>query len=260
MSESTEVGSPVRRGRPVRRGQQPEIVQRTQGQQPERVEQAQRQGERRQPAWPLERVPPPRCAQHPAALRPHALHDLRRGRGPAALHYPPQDLVVVSGLPGSGKSTLMRRCVRGASIDSQQVREEYAARLPGWLPYAVYRPLVRLAHYRRLRRALLAGGPLAVHDCGAVPWVRLWLARSAARQGRRLHLVLLEASAAEARAGQLTRGQSVSAYAFARHCRAARRLRQRLAGSGAPPRGCASVVVLDRVAARGLGEIAFRAA
>ncbi|WUN30191.1 ATP-binding protein [Kitasatospora sp. NBC_00315] len=209
---------------------------------------------------PPARVPPPRSAPGPAPLRPRALHDLRHGRGPVALHYPPRDLVVVSGLPGSGKSTLLRSCVRVDVIDSQQVREEYAQRLPAWLPYAVYRPLVRLAHYHRLRRALLAGGPLAVHDCGALPWVRFWLARSAARQGRRLHLVLLDATSAEARAGQLARGQSVSAYAFARHCRAARRLRLRLAGTGAPPAGCASVVVLDRAAARGLREIVFAAA
>ncbi len=206
------------------------------------------------------RVPAPRSAPAASVLRPRVLHDLRRSRGPVALHYPSQDLLVVSGLPGSGKSTLLRRCVHARVIDSQQVREEYAARLPGWLPYAVYRPLVRFAHYRRLRRALLAGGPLAVHDCGAVPWVRFWLARSAARQGRRLHLVLLDAGSAEAREGQLARGQSVSAYAFARHCRAARRLRTRLAGTGTPPAGCASVVVLDRRAARGLAEIAFTAA
>ncbi|MFI6444520.1 AAA family ATPase [Kitasatospora sp. NPDC050543] len=214
------------------------------------------------------RVPPrvPTPGRAPAApgappLRPHALHDLRRGRGPAVLNYPPGDVLVVAGLPGSGKSTLLRRCVQAARvIDSQQVRAEYAARVPAWLPYAVYRPFVRLDHYRRLRRALLAGGSLAVHDCGALPWVRQWLARTAARQGRRLHLVLLEASPLEAREGQLARGQTVSAYAFARHRSAARALRHRLAGSGAPPDGCASAVVLDRAGARALREIAFRAA
>ncbi|MGW4891549.1 AAA family ATPase [Kitasatospora sp. NPDC004240] len=200
-------------------------------------------------------------------LRPRGLHDLRRGagpgadraegRGPAALHYPADDLLVVSGLPGSGKSTLMRRCIRGRLIDSQQVREEHAERLPGWLPYFVYRPLVRFEHYRRLRRAILAGGPLAVHDCGSLPWVRTWLTRTARRQGRRVHLVLLDASAAEAREGQQARGQAVSAYAFARHREASERLRRRLAGTGTPPAGCASAVVLDRAAARALREIVF---
>ncbi|MFE7564572.1 AAA family ATPase [Kitasatospora sp. NPDC057500] len=205
----------------------------------------------------------PEVAAEPAAgaLRPHGLQDLRQarpGRGrPVALHYPAGDLLVVSGLPGSGKSTLMRRCVRTPLIDSQLVREEYAARMPAWLPYAVYRPLVRIAHYRRLRSAVLGGGPLTVHDCGAVPYVRQWLVRMAEKQGRRVHLVLLDASAEEARDGQRARGQAVSAYAFARHRDAARRLHRRLAGTGCPPVGCASAVVLDRAGARALREIVF---
>ncbi|MEV6978960.1 AAA family ATPase [Kitasatospora sp. NPDC093806] len=190
-------------------------------------------------------------------LRPRGLQDLRRGRRPVALHYPAGDLLVVSGLPGSGKSTLMRRCVRTPLVDSQLVREEYATRLPDWLPYALYRPLVRIAHYRRLRRAVLAGGPLTVHDCGAVPYVRQWLVRAAERQGRRVHLILLDASAEEARDGQRVRGQAVSGYAFARHREAGRRLRRRLAGTGEPPAGCASAVVLDRAGARALREIVF---
>ncbi|MFF7454200.1 AAA family ATPase [Kitasatospora sp. NPDC008115] len=205
----------------------------------------------------------PEVAAGPAAgvLRPNGLQDLRQarpGRGrPVALHYPAGDLLVVSGLPGSGKSTLMRRCVRTPLIDSQLVREEYAARMPAWLPYAVYRPLVRIAHYRRLRRAVLGGGPLTVHDCGAVPYVRQWLVRMAEKQGRRVHLVLLDASAEEARDGQRARGQAVSSYAFARHRDAARRLHRRLAGTGRPPAGCASAVVLDRAGARALREIVF---
>ncbi|MER7756062.1 AAA family ATPase [Kitasatospora sp. NPDC097643] len=213
------------------------------------------------------RVPPPRVAGSPGMGVRSGLHDLRCGPGPgpgcgvapAALSYPLGDLLVVSGLPGSGKSTLMRRCVRAPLIDSQQVREEFAARLPTRLPYVFYRPLVRLAHYRRLRRAVLAGGPLAVHDCGSLPWVRAWLTRVAARQGRRVHLLLLDVDPAEARDGQQARGQWVSRYAFARHRAAAGRLRRRIAGTGRPPVGCASAVVLDRAAARALREIVFAA-
>ncbi|MFJ2810492.1 AAA family ATPase [Kitasatospora sp. NPDC087271] len=209
------------------------------------------------------RVPPPPGrgpAAAPQVLRVHpGLHDLRTGPAPVALHYPAGDLLVVSGLPGSGKSTLMRRCVRAPLVDSQLVREEYAARLPGRLPYALYRPLARIAHYRRLRRAVLAGGPLAVHDCGSLSWVRFWLTRAAARQGRRVHLLLLDAEPAEAREGQQSRGQGVSRYAFLRHRAAVDRLRRRLTGAGRPPEGCASAVVLDRAAARALREIVFAA-
>ena len=215
-------------------------------------------------------VPPPRTVDsrtvdgRPAGGRGTGARVVRggvrelSGPGPAALHYPAGDLLVVTGLPGSGKSTLMRRCVRAPLVDSQLVRQEYAARLPGRLPYALYRPLVRLAHYRRLRRAVLDGGPLAVHDCGTLPFVRAWLTRAAERQGRRVHLLLLDADPAEAMAGQRRRGRRVSRYAFARHRRAAARLRL-LLGAGRAPAGCASAVVLDRGAARALREVDFSA-
>ncbi|MEV7598074.1 AAA family ATPase [Kitasatospora sp. NPDC089797] len=208
-------------------------------------------------------MPPPDAAgDRPTRPVRSGVHELR-GPGPAALQYPAGDLLVVTGLPGSGKSTLMRRCVRAPLVDSQAVREEYAARLPGRLPYALYRPLARLAHYRRLRRAVLDGGPLAVHDCGTLPVVRAWLVRAAAGQGRRVHLLLLDADPVEAWSGQRRRGRWVSRYAFARHRRAAARLRRLLLGEGAaagrPPAGCASAVVLDRGAARALREIDFTA-
>ncbi|GHF91407.1 ATP-binding protein [Kitasatospora xanthocidica] len=207
-------------------------------------------------------MPPPRtAAEHVVLPPPHdppALHHLR-GPGPAALRYPAGDLLVVTGLPGSGKSTLMRRCVRAPLIDSQLVREEFAARLPGRLPYALYRPFARLAHYRRLRRAVLDGGPLAVHDCGTLPWVRSWLVRAAARQGRRVHLLLLDVDPADALDGQRRRGRGVSRYAFARHRTGVTRLRRWILDAGGLPAGCASAVVLDRAAARALREIDFTA-
>ncbi|GAA2245212.1 MULTISPECIES: AAA family ATPase [Kitasatospora] len=206
--------------------------------------------------------PAPGRPERPWVLRPRGLHDLRHGTppaGPAVLSYPPGDLVVVSGLPGSGKSTLIRRCAQAPAIDSQFSREHYARLLPPGLPYAVYRPLVRLHHYRRLHRALLAGGPLLVHDCGTLPWVRDWLVRAAHRQGRRLHLILLDSTPAEARQGQYARARRVSAYAFTRHRRAVGRLRAELAGPSGAVAGCASAVLLDRAAARGLRGIEFTA-
>lgn len=192
-----------------------------------------------------------------APLHPVGLHDLRGGAVPGTLRYPAQDLVVVTGLPGSGKSTLMRRCARARIVDSQQAREHVEAALPGRLPYALYRPLVRLQHYRGLQLALLAGGPLVVHDCGTLPWVRRWLARTAARQGRRLHLILLDASPEQAALGQRERGRRVSAYAFGRHRLATARLHAELAAAGGPVAGCASAVLLDRDGALRLRDISF---
>ncbi|GLW59444.1 AAA family ATPase [Kitasatospora phosalacinea] len=192
---------------------------------------------------------------HPQ-LRPHARHDLTDRPAPARLAYPADDVLVVSGLPGSGKSTLMRRCARARVIDSQHTRAAFARALPG-VPYALYRPLVRLAHYLRLRAALRAGGPLVVHDCGTLPWVRRALARRTARQGRRLHLLLLDASPAQAADGQRRRGRRVSRYAFARHRRAWAALRALATADGPLPPNVASAVLLPREAAARLTAIEF---
>ncbi|MGW6396401.1 AAA family ATPase [Streptomyces sp. NPDC055103] len=191
--------------------------------------------------------------------RGRILRDLRErgGRGPRVLTFAAGDLVVVSGLPGSGKSTLMKRAADGRGIDSQDARERWEARMPRLLPYAVYRPLVRFAHYAGLRRALRSGASVIVHDCGTQSWVRGWLAREARRRGGALHLVLLDVAPDTARDGQRDRGRGVSAYAFARHRRAVGRL-LRTAESGSLPPGCASATILDRDAADALRRIGFR--
>ncbi|MEU6368174.1 AAA family ATPase [Streptomyces sp. NPDC046931] len=199
---------------------------------------------------------PARQAHRPArAVRVRDLRD-RAGRGPQGLTFGPSDVVVITGLPGSGKSTLMRRAVRGVRIDSQDVRDRWDARLSRFLPYAVYRPLVRLAHYAGLRRALRAGTGVVVHDCGAQTWVRAWLARSARRRGGTLHLLVLDVTADTALAGQRERGRGVSRYAFLKHRRATRRLLGSVE-QGTVPDGCGSVILLDREAADVLGRIDF---
>ncbi|MEV6809008.1 AAA family ATPase [Streptomyces sp. NPDC051132] len=202
---------------------------------------------------------PSAAARGRGAGRPApAVRDLRdrAGRSPHALLFGPRDLVVVTGLPGSGKSTLMHRAVAGPRVDSQDTRDRWAARVPGLLPYALYRPLVRLAHYAALRRALRDGGGVVVHDCGTQPWVRAWLARAARRRGGTLHLLLLDVSPGAARQGQRERGRGVSRYAFRRHRRATARL-LRAAERGELPAGCGTAVLLDRDAADVLGRVGF---
>ncbi|MGW0820781.1 AAA family ATPase [Streptomyces sp. NPDC002845] len=194
------------------------------------------------------------CGPFPKAV----VRDLRErsGRSPHGLSFGPDDLVVVTGLPGSGKSTLMRRAVPGVRIDSQDTRDRFDARLARFLPYAVYRPFVRFAHYAGLRRALRAGGGVVVHDCGTQAWVRGWLAREARRRGGVLHLLLLDVTPGQARDGQRERGRGVSRYAFVRHRGAMARL-LRSVETGDLPDGCGSAVLIDRDAANALKRIDF---
>ncbi|GAB2760720.1 AAA family ATPase [Streptomyces bullii] len=207
-------------------------------------------------ALPNQHAAPARGACDP--LRSPVVRDLRDrgGRGPHALLFGPRDLVVITGLPGSGKSTLMRRAVKGPRIDSQDVRDRWERRMPRFLPYAVYRPLVRLAHYAGLRRALRTGEGVVVHDCGTQAWVRRWLAREARRRGGTLHLLLLDVTPEQALAGQRARGRGVSRYAFLRHRTATTRL-LRSVERGDLPAGCASAVLVDRDAANTLRRIGF---
>ncbi len=204
-----------------------------------------------------EQAAPRRPSPSARAAERAVVRDLRGRSGPEKLVFAPGDLVVVSGLPGSGKTTLIQRTVRGPRLDSQDSRDRWAAFMPRFLPYALYRPLVRLAHYARLRGTLRSGAEAVVHDCGTQAWVRRWLAREARRRGASLHLVLLDVDPATALAGQRERGRGVSRYAFTRHRGAVRRL-VRAAEAGRTPAGCASVVLLDRETAGTLRVLGFR--
>ncbi|MGK5636732.1 AAA family ATPase [Streptomyces sp. URMC 126] len=200
------------------------------------------------------------------APRPRGLVDLRGPtRAPALLTYPAGAVLVVSGLPGSGKSTLIRRWSRAATVvDPRDAHEDCAAVMPAFLPYAVYRPWARLVYARRLWAAVRTGGPLLVHDCGSRAWLRRLLAREAGRRGRELHVVLLDVGPADALAGQEARGRWARPRVFDRHRRGLRRLLDALAASdageraGSPVPEAASVVLLDRTTREHVAAVEFR--
>ncbi|MET9697303.1 AAA family ATPase [Streptomyces sp. NPDC006529] len=191
--------------------------------------------------------PGTRCPGH--RISPRGIVDLRGDAGrDVLLAYPRGAAVVVAGLPGSGKSTLLRAWSGAAAvIDPRATRTAFASRMPGWLPYAAYRPWARLWHMAGTRSAMRRGGPLLVHDCGSRPWMRRWLVRTARRAGRPLHLVVLDVGPREALSGQLARRRVASRRVFGVHRRGLARFLSRLArdGAAAAP-GIDSVVLLDR--------------
>ena len=70
------------------------------------------------------------------------------------LRYPPAAAVIVAGIPGAGKSTLIARAAFPAGttvLDTDPRRRRWAARLP--LPYRLWRPLLHAAHLRAAWRA-----------------------------------------------------------------------------------------------------------
>jgi predicted kinase len=165
------------------------------------------------------------------------------GPVPAGAAVTGRALVVVGGLPGSGKTTMVRRLLGAGvpgvtSLDSEQVAGRW--RTGSRVPYRLMRPLVHARHRLRVLRTVLGGDPTVVL---ADPWTSRWwrpVVRGAARTaGRAVRLVLLDASPEDAADGQRIRGRRIPEGRMRRHgLRWARLLRTAAAG--------ADVVVIDR--------------
>src|ERR1700760_558268 len=96
---------------------------------------------------------------------------------PTTIELGPRDMLVVAGLPGAGKTTMLHHAAPGLPVlDSDQVRERLASVVPS-VPYRCYRPVVHAWHRLRIvRRALVVRGPLVVHEPSTRASTRVLLA------------------------------------------------------------------------------------
>lgn len=159
---------------------------------------------------------------------------------------PGRTLVLVAGVPGAGKSTLIASLPpdpRIVVLDSDVQRAALRRALPR-ARYRSYRGLVHLWHRLAVVVAAVSGVPtVVVHLPATGRGTRRAVTGLAALTRRTAHLVWLHVDAGEARRGQHDRGRLVPDASFARHAAAAAH----------PPGadGWASVTLADRALARG---------
>ncbi|WP_146060405.1 ATP-binding protein, partial [Amycolatopsis sp. CA-128772] len=105
----------------------------------------------------------------------------------------PRDLLVVAGLPGAGKTTMLRHAAAGLPVlDSDQVRERLRAVLPS-VPYRLYRPVVHAWHrVRVVAWAMGVAGPVVVHEPATRGSTRVLLAFVGVVSGRSVRLLFLD--------------------------------------------------------------------
>jgi predicted kinase len=166
--------------------------------------------------------------------------------------------VVVGGLPGSGKTTMLERLgeIPGARVlDSADAMRSWR-RLP--LPYRMLRPLVHLEHHVRIASTVLlaAREGVVVHETATRVASRRWLLRLARLARRPAHLLLLDVDPSTARAGQLARGRVIPARSQRRHAARWRSLRDDAVRGVLPGEDWTSVRLLDRAGADALRVVA----
>ncbi|WP_406237068.1 hypothetical protein [Nocardia sp. NBC_01009] len=213
----------------------------------------------------------PPLAEFPV-IAPDSVHDLR-GLIVDELRYPATAALIVAGVPGAGKSTALRmffgatadadQATRGPQgsvvLDSNQTRNWWRHRV-GWLPYLLWRPVVHIAHFVRIRNALRDNaGPVVIHDCATFGWTRRLLTRWATGYHREVHVILLDVHATAARAGQFARGRRINGPAFTLHCHRWRRLIRELGAGRVPQPAPASTVIIDRTNVDRISRVGFAA-
>lgn len=139
---------------------------------------------------------------------------------PVLLRYPHGSALLVAGVPGAGKSTLVARAAAGSDdvrvLDTDPLRARWAQALQP-LPYPLWRPLLHAFHLTRVWWLIGRPGALVVVEPGTRGFVRRAFVRRADRAGRELHLLGIDASFAEARAGQVARRRTIGRASLGRH-------------------------------------------
>lgn len=138
------------------------------------------------------------------------------------------DLVLLGGVPGAGKSTVMRRLQRRPGVrvlDPDGHRDALRRSVGRVVPYRAYRPLVHTLHAVDVLGALLLGpgrgdgGVLVVHDPATRPRRTAALLRLARARGWRPALVFVDTPREAALAGQHARGRVLAPRSFDGHWR-----------------------------------------
>jgi hypothetical protein len=156
-------------------------------------------------------------------------------------------VVVVAGVHGAGKTTLIRRSVDRGAVRVADTDDQRAAGR---------RRLLNAAHYARIAVAIAGRRPVVIHSRGTRAAARRAIALLARLRGRPAHLILLDAGRAEAEAGQRARGRTVDPAEMGRQvARWGRLIARQPAGEG-----WASIIVLDRGQAARTRAIEFVAA
>lgn len=160
-----------------------------------------------------------------------------------------RDLLVVAGLPGAGKSTMLGRAAGAmTALDPDQLRARLSARLPAATPYRYYRPIVHVWQRIRVAWAALGRGPLIVHEPSTRATTRAWLVALGAVTRRPVRMLWLDVTAEQAIRGQRSRGRVLHRRTFERHVRRAARMREALLADQVPA-GWHSAQVVRRSAA-----------
>ena len=176
---------------------------------------------------------------------------------PTVLAVSQRSFVLVAGIPGAGKSSMLARrpiTAPGAVVlDSDPVRKWLRDRLPAGTPYRHYRGLVHLWYRLQIvLAALIAVGPVVVHLPATAVFTRACMVALAMLALRRRDLVWVHAEPEEARRGQRSRGRVLNQAVFERHARRGGAFVARLR-AGHRPLGWHRVTLLDRrQAGRGL--------